>query len=242
MSGTKMGLADIIAVWPALADNHKASLKEGWDVAEEFWRLHLEALTRISRAIGRQPSVSERSLLSLGCHAVNLYTALLGLTVKGMFDVAAHLVRGMFDCPALLQVVRDGRLAAKFEEGKLKPSDARIIVLKALREGGQKALADEVEAILLQEKDLVDNLAHVKNLHLTYTQDWNTGSVIPSALGRFDPDLCGLLWRGTLREELRVLTALGGSKLGEDWDDRLEKARLRFRKWSDVIENAATQP
>ncbi len=221
-----------------IATQHREALGEGWLIAEEFLGLHLEALTRISRSAGRDPGISTQLRLGIGGHSANLFFTILDLLAKGLFDVAVHLHRGLFDCHSLLEVVGDTALANQFDAGNLRPSDARKMALALLRENGYGELADDAERILLQEKEIVDDLAHVKAYHLILTQSRGVSSVTPTALGRFDARYCQEQWLATLRNELLILTILGAAACDEDWNTRLAAAKARFSAWYKTVSEA----
>ena len=223
--------------WPLVNQENREAIGDGWAVAEQFLRLHAQGLQHISRVAGATPSESDKAVILLGTHGLNLYMTALRLIVGGLFDVASHLFRGLLDCQSLLYVTaKDEEAAAKFmlEPENLRASESRKVMIDDLRNAGEDQLANDIEARYQQEAKAANSLSHVSVLHADKLVRMKANSVTPIAGGVAAPGEARLLWLVALEQEswmLSWLRAFRSSSLDSDWVVQYEAAKGRFREW-----------
>jgi hypothetical protein len=234
---SRIRLDRTLANWPLGNEENRGAIGEGWAIAEEFLRLHTRGLQHISRAAGRTPSVSDKAVILLGAHGLNLYITTLKLIVGGLFDVASHLLRGLLDCQSLLYATaKNEESAAKFmlKPGELKASDARKVMINDLRSAGEDELADDIEARYLQEAKAANSLSHVSVIHADKLVEIKGKSITPIGGGVAAAGEARLLWLATLEQEswtLSWLRAFRASSLDSIWKAEREAVNNRFKEW-----------
>lgn len=227
----------IMGEWDATAEGNCNALGDGWDIAEKFSRLHARALQQISRVAQSKPSQSDKAVILLGGHGLNLYLTILGLSVRGLCDVASHLVRGLLDSQSLLYATaKDQGWAAKFMAGQeeLKASEARRVMIDDLREGGQDQLANDIEGRYKEEAKAANSLAHVSVIHADKLLKMGASSLTPVVGGLADSEESRRFWLTTLEQEFWMLSwlrALRRSSLDSDWIAQYEATKNRFQEW-----------
>jgi hypothetical protein len=223
--------------WPLGNQENREAIGDGWALAEEFLRLHTRGLQHISRAAGAKPSESDKAVILLGAHGLNLYITTLGLIVGGLFDVASHLFRGLLDCQSLLYVTaKDEEAAAKFMTApeKLKASESRKVMINDLRNAGQDQLANDIEAKYQEESKAANSLAHVNVVHADKLVQMKANSVTPIAGGLAAPEEARRFWLVALEQESWMLTWLRAFRFSSSdsgWVVQYETAKDRFREW-----------
>ena len=226
---------DYIATWTPTAEDHKAALGDGWQIACEFIDLHLQALE--STAVpGKKPTDQEQAAMAIGAHGFNIFAASLKLIVRGEFDVALYLLRPLIDIQAQLYAVsKDSALATDYLKDELKASTARKLVISDLRAAGDVANAQWLEDRWSAEADAANNLAHSNAVHGDKLLQANNGSVTPCLGGRTDEAESSHMVVGCLEYEHWLLgwyRAFHASVLPKDWIPTLLAVGDRFGSWA----------
>lgn len=225
----------VVERWSISVEENRKALGDGWAIAEEFLRLHVRGLQQISSAAGATPSESDKAVIHLGVHGLNLYITTVRLIVGGLFDVAAYLLRASFDCQSLLYATGcDEELAKRFAAGGLKASQARKRLVADLRRGGKAEIADQINTRFCEEMKAANELSHLNLGHLDKLIEVAGSSARPVVGGRADSEECRRFWVTTLEEEFWLLSwfcALRGTVLESDWVARYESARNHFVGW-----------
>lgn len=221
----------IAAPWGPIEEENRQALGDGWELAETFVSLHAEAAMRISAAAGPTPSNSDQATILLACHGMNLFVATMGLIVRGLFDVSAHLMRGLMDTWSLLYACasRD-ELAARYLNATLKASEARQLLVDDLR-SREQALGDDYESRLKDDADAANDLAHVKLLHGDKLVTVEEGRITPVAGGRIDRGEARTQSKPALETERWLLVSLKAFRknaLSEAWASRFDETTSRF--------------
>jgi hypothetical protein len=234
---SQIDLGPTLREWPVGHKENRDALGDGWAIAEEFLRLHTRGLQHISRAAGAKPSESDKAMILLGTHGLNLYITALGLIVGGLFDVASHLARGLLDCQSLLYATaRDEALGAKFMAGpeRLKASEGRKVMINDLRNAGEDQLANDIETRYQEEAKAANSLAHVSVVHADKLVKMSANSLTPVAGGLAAGEEARRLWLVALEQELWMLgwlRAFRSSSLDSDWIAQYEATKSRFHEW-----------
>ena len=223
----------------AIAEHHQEALGDGWRVAQQFHRLHFRAVREFAGAV-EHDGPRERAVVSLGNHSFNIYTAALDLVIRGQFDVAAYLMRPLFDMPGLvLATANDEENANRVLPGGdgLRASDARKWV----------EAHPEVAKALSNEGGLyryMNDYAHSQPYHVESILEITDDGIIPTVGGRIDDlrarrdtaIICGL--------DRDILIAMGeqlhgGS--GRDWRADFVLAVESYNEWFKSVRDAVTQ-
>jgi hypothetical protein len=235
---SQIRLDNVVGRWPISVEENRKALGDGWAVAEEFLRLHARGLQQISRAAGATPCESDKTLMLLGAHGLNLYITTVRLIVGGLFDVAAYLLRASFDCQTLLYATgRDEEVAKRFAAGDLKASQARKRLVADLRQGGQAELAQQISTRFEEEAKAANDLSHLKLIHLDKLIEVGDSSITPVVGGRADSKECLNFWKAALEHEHWILSwflAFRKPALDSDWIRQYETVRARFLGWFGV--------
>ena len=216
-----------------IAEFHQASLGKGWQVAQQFADLHSEALREFSLAV-EQDGPHKRAVVVLGSHSLNIYTAAVDLLILGKFDVAAYLMRPLFDTHGLLlAAAHDEERAKQLLPGGdgLRPSAAR----KFLEEDPRFAEALSLEQGLYP---YMNEYSHANPYHAESLLDITDDGIFPTVGGRADElrvnrdtsIVCGL--------ERNILLTLG-QQLADDgsegWWERFGRSVLCYNEWFKVV-------
>lgn len=228
MTTNQIRLEDFVTGWNAVADAHRDSDPKRWALCHEFASLHVEALNAIARQSGAKQSPSDAAVLLLGVHAFNLYTALIGLVVRGQFDVASHLYRGLGDSGGLIYATGNhSDLAERWHSGELKASTARKQLEADLRASDAIDAADVIKNRFLDDFGAMNDLAHVKNIHADKLVHRENGLTIPAVGGHRDDGQYAEMVLGVLDQErwcLTFMSAVRRSALPEEWRARFTQA------------------
>ena len=228
----QLSLQNLIAPsWGPIEEENRQALGDGWELAETFASLHAEAARRISKAAGTTPSNSDQATILLVCHGMNLFVETMGLIVRGLFDVSAHLLRGLMDTQSLLYACasRD-ELAARYLNSSLKASETRRLLVADLR-SQDKALADDFESRLKDDAHAANDLAHVRLLHGYKLVNIHDGRITPVAGGRIERDEAHGQSKPALEAERWLLVSLRAFRktaVGEHWIRRFDETTSRF--------------
>lgn len=219
--------------WSGIAELHRAALGAGWDVAEQFVQLHLSAVREFTVVVGQLGS-REQAVIELGVHSLNLYAGAFALLVRGQFDVAPYLMRGLYDVPCLI-LATDGEeaIAERFlsEDDELKPSDARRWV---------EANHDYARVFLNQSDEIrsfMNEYSHVGRYQTKSMLDVSDGGITPTFGGRRDE---WRVHRDTAvvgKFEMLALTALGQTRSGlsDRWWAVFGQAVADYHDWSGTV-------
>ncbi len=222
-----------------IAKTHLAALGDGRNVAERFSQLHGLAVQEFVRTTpGDGPP--KRAVVVLASHSYNTYIAALDLVVRGLFDVAAYLMRGLFDVPCLILVTgHDPESAERFwsNSDELKASDARKWVQS------NHADAD----VLLQEVDelyrFMNEFSHTGQHHGKSLLDVKSGGITPTFGGRLDDRraLIDVAIIGKL--EMLTLTALSefGAASDAQWWAEFGSAVKLYTDWFKEVRARVTR-
>ena len=231
----QFNLQKLMVGWPKIAETHRNALGEGWGIGEELARLHASALQQISRSAGQHPTESDKAIIRLGCHGFNLYVSALSLITRGLFDVASHLMRGLFDCQALLYATGSSEdLAKRFGDGSLAASDARKRLIETLNAAGEAETAERFERKYMEEREASNSLAHVSVIHAEKVLEVTEDVATPVVLGRFDQAECRNFWLIPLEQEFWMVTwlyALRRPLFHGEGIAQWEAMRRSFTKW-----------
>ena len=231
----QFNLQKLMVGWPKIAESHKNALGEGRGIGEELARLHASALQQISRNAGQDPTKSDKAIIRLGCHGFNLYVSALSLITRGLFDVASHLMRGLFDCQALVYATGSSEdLAKRFGDGSLAASDARKILIEILNAAGEAETAERFERKYKEEREASNSLAHVSMIHAEKVLEVTGDAATPMLLGRFDEAECRNFWLISLEQEFWTVTwfyALRRPLFHDEGIAQWEAMRRSFTKW-----------
>ncbi len=237
MDVPKLSLQDlVITSWGSLEEEHRRSLGDSWALAEEYLALHAEATRKISMAAGISPSQSDQATILLLGHGLNLFVETMGLLVKGLFDVSAHLLRPLMETQSLVYACA-GRedFAARLmeEEGEpLKAAGARKLFVAHVRTEDED-LADDLDRILSDDADAANDLSHVKLLHGDKPTKVEAGKVTPVAWGIRDPAEAVRQSQAALSQEHRLLVSLKAFRaqvVGQQWIKELDGMDIRLVK------------
>jgi len=228
----------LVAGWNATADANRASVGQGWEVAEVFARLHFRALKAISRSAGAHPDDTHTAGLLAGTHSLNLLLGIVDLVMRGQHDVAGHLLRGVMDAQSLLfAVLADPTDASEYLGRGIKASDARMKIVQTLRGAGAHAEADDVNDRFLTEYGAANTLAHAGAVHAEKVLERSDGSITPIVGGRADARESVLMLAAALDQEFWALTWFAQfqrpslDEYDEPWSDDFERARTQFAEW-----------
>jgi hypothetical protein len=227
-----------IAGWPRVAESNVRDLGEGWQLAEEVADLHGLAVQRLSNAAGRTPNAQDESLMLLGTHGLNMFIGASELICKGQFDVASHLMRGIFDCESLLYAVASGaERADRFMNGDLRSHEGRRLVVDAIRSADPE-LASFMDGRFKDEFDAANEMSHVNLTHVDKLLQRDGDSIMPVVGGRPDRDLARRMFGAVLEHEHWHLTwfaAFRRDVVGEDWYTRYVGTRETLRSWMKEV-------
>ena len=217
-------------------DENKAVLSDVLPHVEALLALHREAMQTLSRAFGPQMNRPDECVLLLGVHAYNLTETLFRLIIAGRFDVAAYLLRPAWDIGGLiLGAGSDESLAERFWNDTLRASDARREIAAAVRASAGDALADEMEKGWSADYGPLQELAHVKMIHLDKAvAPGTTGNIVPMLGGRSDGGQAIVMARGAIKagvQSLVHLYAVRGKVLGEPFYDRVVLVHEHLLAW-----------
>ncbi|MEX0783280.1 MAG: hypothetical protein WD557_11565 [Dehalococcoidia bacterium] len=191
-------------------DDNKTALAEALPRVDALLALHRDAMQTLSRAFGQQMTRPDECVLLLGVHAYNLSEALFRLIVAGRFDVAAYLLRPAWDIGGLiLGAGSDESLAERFWKDELRASDARREIAAAVRRAAGNKLADELEGGWAADYGPLQELAHVKMIHLDKAvAAGTTGNIVPMLGGRSDGGQAIVMARGAIKAGVQSLVHL----------------------------------
>lgn len=219
----RLSLQDLVVTsWGSREEHHRRSLGDGWPLAEDYVALHTEALRKISKAAGSSPSQSDQATILLSCHGLNLFIETMGLVVRGLFDVSAHLLRPLMDTQSLVfACALQEDLAARYlgTGASLKASEARKLFVAYVR-GDDDVLANDIDRIFRDDADAANDLAHVKLLHGNKLTKVEGGSVTPVAWGISDPAEAVRQSQAALSQEHGLLVSLKAFRtdvVGQQW-------------------------
>ena len=220
--------------WGSREEENRHNLGDGWDLAEQIATLHLEAVKRISPTTVGSPSRSDEATFLLACHGLNLFMEIMVLIVRGLFDVSAHLMRGMMDASSLVYACSYREdLADKYMTGDYKASEARKLLVADLR-SQDAALAEDIDRQLADDADAANNLSHVSSLHADKLVAIESGRITPFIWGSIDREEARRQSRAALYSEhwlLVPLKAFRGGAVGQTWIDQFDGLNNRLHKY-----------
>lgn len=228
---------ELLTDWTPTAEENRRESADGWSLSEDMFRLHLGAIKSVSRKAAATPSPTDQALILVGTHGLNVFSALVGLVFRGQFDVAAHLIRPMFDLPFLiLGVGSDEEIASRFMEGdELHASDVRRQVIRVLEEANENELAGSVDNILRRNAQAANTLSHVNLVHGDKLVQLKGEAVQPIVGGRVDRgELRRMLSAVLLSEQLALqyVPIARPPATDEDWRTNLDAAVDQFRRFA----------
>lgn len=229
---TGIRLEDFVTGWNETAEAHRNSDPRRWALCDQFARLHTDAAAVIARQAGPYPSRSDKAVLLLTVHAMNVYGTLVGLVARGQFDVALYLYRGLADAGALAYGCGlHPDLGAHWDSGHLKASTARRRAVADLRKDGESELADAIEDRFLRDATAMNELAHVKRLHGGKLIHRKPDGIEPTLGGHRDDRQYADTMLAVLDQEYWCLTFIGAARKGwltDDWTRRYVRARAAY--------------
>lgn len=222
-----MGLPDVLAA------NIGHSV-EDIAVANAFIPVHMDAVELLRVNTSATPT-GDLALILLASHALNLYTSMLELALRGRFDVAWHLSRAVFDARSLAYAVAKGSgFAEKFLRDELKASEARKFALNDLKQTGYDDITDGLGDRWLRIATAANDLSHVNVSHLGAMVSYDGTAITPHFGGREDARSCRLLFASAHENELWFLTFiehLRKNALSEDWSKKFLLAKVQFGEY-----------
>lgn len=228
-------IEDYVANWTPTATAHRIALGDGWNISQEFLKLHLDALESVA-VPGQKPSEQERAVMVLGAHGFNIFAASLKLAVRGEFDVALYLLRPLIDIQAQFYAVsKDSALASDYLNDKLKASKARKLVISDLVSAGDAKNATWLKDRWSDEAQATNDMAHSNPLHGDKLLEATGGSVTPWLGGRHDDVEVRMLIVGCLEYEHWLLgwyKAFHASKLPIEWIPTFASVSGQFGTWA----------
>ncbi len=198
--------------------------------------MHAEATRKISKAAGISPSQSDQATVLLLGHGLNLFVETMGLIVRGVFDVSAHLLRPLMETQSLVYACA-GRedFAARLmeEEGEpLKAAEARKLFVAHVRTEDED-LANDLDRIFSDDADAANDLAHVNLLHGDKLSSLEGRKVTPVFWGITDPAEAVRQSQAVLSQEHTLLVSLKAFRaqvVGRQWIRRLDATDARLVK------------
>lgn len=231
----KVTLEDLLTGWNSAADEHRAALGDGWEVARDFLQLHREAMAAFSARIGATPSEREQATLRVAVHAHNVFVSMLGLIIRGQFDVALYLFRPLFVSETFLPaLVRHDDLARQLLFSKLEGSKARKRSIADLRDSGDAQLADDIDTYYKAQYKAWSNLAHTGSIHMDMLLERAGEVITPTLAGRRDIDAVVQFSRAAYAledETLGSFVTFLKPALSDDWQRRHTLAHTRYQNW-----------
>ncbi len=194
--------------------------------------LHLGALELVSSSIPRDQPQSHQALVLLASHGINLFTAALSITVRGQFDISGYLLRGLFDCSALLYATASKEeRAEKFFANELLASQARKLMVHDLSRQNAP-FGNDLSIKFLHDSKAANQLTHAGLINLEKLVERTDEAVTPVVGGRADPRQTVLLTKAAVEYEylmLLLFRAFRESALGADWLSRFARCGEKTR-------------
>lgn len=232
-------LQELLTGWNERAGAHRDAVGQGWPIAEDFLRLHGDALIAFSKQVGSSPNEREQAALLVSTHGYNLYVGALASILRGQFDVAAYQLRPLLEAwVVFVAVARDEDFARRFLSHQLGTQDA----WKRTRQELQKVEAELTQALdktFREEWSVTNDLAHVSALHVDRLVERAGRSITPHAGGLLDREQAVALWQGATLQYARLLIYQRGTfspVLSSEWQRQFEDAYTRYQVWMRALE------
>ena len=213
---------------------NREALGESWGKGRELALFHREVLEELSREAGPQPNPRDETALLLACHGWNVFVAVMDSTVAGKFDVAAYLLRPLFDIgPLILVCANDDERAQRFRNDKYRGGQARKDLV-SLVNTGEPELAEGVSRIWKDDADATHELSHAGYVHFDKLVEQRGDAIHPILGGRPDAHEAKGLASAAIAAEVKLLRWLLLSRpgyFGERWLDRFEAIETPLSGW-----------
>lgn len=222
---TDDGFGAWLTGWNETCDLNQQAIGDGWGLASRAIALHSEALSEISES--DWGSLDRRRAIAVsGAHSLRGLSVFLGSVVRGYFDVAPYLMRGMYDAQSLVLgcVLLDESFIKEVLEGRTRglPGKARTGLVGAFKE------TDSVVAEMLNERfkkdyDAGNGLAHTAKYHLDRVLARTDEGFAVQLNGFPHDEEARVLWSAALEIEdwaLRWISLGAADALSDEWQRR----------------------
>lgn len=216
-------------------DGNLRSVADACPVVLELAEAHFELIHSLVAHSQPTPSHSDIALVSVACHAWNLYAEVLGSGLRGRFDVAMHLFRALTDAAGVaFGVGKDDADADRFLRGEeYKAAQGRVAMLEFVR-SVNPALADQRESDWMLRAKLLNDASHISSRHVDKVMTSEGSSFRPTVGGRVsDQEMRALVWVAA-NGEVELLVSIWGvrnARLEHTWPQRLGDIHARLRAW-----------
>jgi len=193
----------LMPVWGDVQKANRLRLGDGWSIAEDFLNLHRQGLEMVAATSGQDGGTREGATLLLGIQGFRLYSRILAETINGYFDVAALLMRPLFDIQAMLYAVAIHEDKAQaYVDDRLTGSAARKLLVTDIRGGSDHDLTQFLDERWRNDADAANALAHPNLTHaskvLTREED---DDVKPHVFGHVDSVETEKIWIAATEHE-----------------------------------------
>lgn len=211
-----------------------------WPTVERASETHLRLIAAVAQLPQPESTKSGFVVIALAGHAHNLFTEIIGGSLRGYLDVVLHLRRALNDCAGLVfGAGRDEDFAQRFvnDERNLAPV-GRKEMAEVLRAEGHDAVADSLGHHFNDHQERLNSGSHVSPLHVDRMLEPTSGGLETNVGGWADEDRVRFQVASALESDLDVQLSLWGvrnAKLEPGWADEILSTREVLREWEATL-------